>query len=98
MQLLLRGKAKAIHGVCPAVCPLAKLLGRLGKCHAGRDGAVDDGLNTSRRQRRRRISVKQSQRLNEAVCNVVAGSVQIISLSLELLSGISAIKHCISYH
>lgn len=45
MQLLLRSKAETVHGVCPAVCPLAELLGRLGECHAGRDGAVDDRLN-----------------------------------------------------
>lgn len=44
MQLLLRSKAKAVHGVGPAVGPLAKLLRRPGEGHAGRHRAVDDGL------------------------------------------------------
>lgn len=43
-QLLLRGKAQSKDSVGPAVSPLAKLLGRLGKCHVGCDGAVDDHL------------------------------------------------------
>lgn len=43
-QLLLGGKAQSEDGVGPAVCPLAKLLWRLGKRHVGCDGAVDDYL------------------------------------------------------
>lgn len=43
-QLLLRGKAQSEDGVGPAVSPLAKFLGRLGKSHVGCDGAVDDHL------------------------------------------------------
>lgn len=44
LKLLLGGKAQAIHGVCAAVSPLAKLLGGFGEGHVGGDGAVDDGL------------------------------------------------------
>lgn len=44
MQLLLRSEAQAVHGVGPAVGPLAKLLRCPGEGHAGRDRAVDDCL------------------------------------------------------
>lgn len=49
MQLLLRGKAEAVHGVGPAVGPLAKLLRRPGEGHAGRHRAVDDCLDGATR-------------------------------------------------
>lgn len=48
LQLLLCGKAQAIDGVGPAVCPLAKLLGGFGEGHVRGDGAVDDGLTPQR--------------------------------------------------
>lgn len=51
MQLLLSSKTQAVHRVGPAVCPLSKLLGRLGKCHAGCNSAVDDCLHMQRQQR-----------------------------------------------
>lgn len=51
VQLLLCSKAQTVHSVGPAVSPLTKLLGRLGKCHAGCDGAVDNRLQTQRKQR-----------------------------------------------
>lgn len=43
-QVALRGEAEAVDGVGPAVGPLAELLRRLGECHVGGDGAVDNGL------------------------------------------------------
>lgn len=75
MQLLLRCKAEAVHGVCPAVCPLSKLLGRLGKCHAGCDGAVDDCLNMQREQQRRRMRPHSPHEMTQIIrggcfCNV----------------------------
>lgn len=75
MQLLLRCKAEAVHGVCPAVCPLSKLLGRLGKCHAGCHGAVDDCLNMQREQRRRRMRPQNQHKMTQIIwggcfCNV----------------------------
>lgn len=45
LQLLLSGEAQSIHGVGPAVCPLAELVGRFGEGHVGCDCAVDDGLD-----------------------------------------------------
>lgn len=51
VQLLFCSKAQTVDSVGPAVSPLTKLLGRLGKCHAGCDGAVDNGLQTQRKQR-----------------------------------------------
>lgn len=57
LQLLLCGEAQAVDRVCPAVCPLAKLLGGFGEGHVGGDGAVDDGL------RPQRIKAQKSGRL-----------------------------------
>lgn len=48
VKLLLCGEAQAVHGVSPAVGPLAKLLGRLSECHVVCDGAVDDSLQRQR--------------------------------------------------
>lgn len=47
LQLLLSGEAQAVHGVGPAVCPLAELVGGFGEGHVGGDGAVDDGLDNN---------------------------------------------------
>ena len=44
LQLLLCREAQTIDCVCPAVGPLAKLVGGLREGHVGSDGAVDDGL------------------------------------------------------
>lgn len=44
MQLLLCSKTQPIDGVGPAVSPLPKLLGCLGKRHAGCNSAIDNCL------------------------------------------------------
>lgn len=45
LQLLLSGEAQPIHGVGPAVGPLAELVRGFGEGHVGGDCAVDDGLD-----------------------------------------------------
>lgn len=53
LQLLLSGEAQPIHGVGPAVCPLAELVGGFGEGHVGGDCAVDDGLDTNNTNNRK---------------------------------------------
>lgn len=62
LQLLLSGEAQAVHGVGPAVGPLAKLLGGFGEGHVGGDGAVDDGLAPWR--------IKRSDWSNKSIKNI----------------------------
>lgn len=47
-QLVLGREAEAVDRVGPAVGPLAELLRRLGECHVGGDGAVDNGLRRTK--------------------------------------------------
>ena len=44
VQFRLRAEAEAVHCVGPDIGPLPELLTRLGECHVGGDGGVDDSL------------------------------------------------------